>query len=237
MINIGGFNIEFGGADIFEMKNRFKNYMVDGKIPDLTLDITQQDVENERAFCEFKTTDLILAFNAVHRRLAEWLPLQNAFVLHSAVFDVEGTGIALAAISGTGKTTHLMLWQKLLGEKMTVINGDKPIVRFFDDQPYPFAYGTPWKGKEKLGNRARTPLKHICLITRAAQNSVRPLEKSEAVSRLLTQVYMPADPKALLATIELTNRIISCCSLWEICCNMEQEAAKVAYEGIFGRNI
>ena len=65
------------------------------------------------------------------RKLAEWLPLHDAFVLHSATFDVDGVGVVFAAHSGTGKTTHMLLWQKLLGDKMTIVNGDKPIVRFF----------------------------------------------------------------------------------------------------------
>ena len=67
------------------------------------------------------------------RAFAEQLPHYNAFVLHSATFDVSGVGVAFAAHSGTGKTTHMMLWQKLLGERMTIVNGDKPIVRFFDE--------------------------------------------------------------------------------------------------------
>ena len=38
--------------------------------------------------------------------------------------------------SGTGKTTHMLLWQKMLGDRFKFINGDKPIIRFIDNVPY-----------------------------------------------------------------------------------------------------
>lgn len=167
-------------------------------------------------------------------KLAEWLPLHNAFVLHSAVFDVDGTGIALAAHSGTGKTTHMLLWQKLLGERLKIVNGDKPIIRFFDDEPEtPYAYGTPWNGKEHLGCNMRTPLKNICFIERAENNSCEEISKTEAADLLFNQVYMPKDPQAAINTLQLINRLISCCKLWKIKCNMDIEAAETAYRKIF----
>ena len=172
--------------------------------------------------------------SALHRKIAEWLPLHNAFVFHSAVFDVDGTGIALAAHSGTGKTTHMLLWKQLLGDRLKIVNGDKPIVRFFDDEPEtPYAYGTPWNGKEHLGCNMRTPLKHICFIERAKTNSCEEMTKSEAADLLFNQVYMPKDPQSALNTLQLINRLISCCKLWRIKCNMDISAAQTAYTKIF----
>lgn len=172
--------------------------------------------------------------SALHRKIAECFPLHNAFVLHSAAFDVDGTGIALAAHSGTGKTTHMLLWQKLIGDKLKIVNGDKPIVRFFDEEPEtPYAYGTPWNGKEHLGCNMRTILKHICFIERAEKNSCEEMTKSEAVDLLFNQVYMPKDPQAAINTLQLINRLISCCKLWKIKCNMDIEAAQTAYTKIF----
>jgi len=169
----------------------------------------------------------------IHHKLAEWLPLHNAFVLHSACFDIDGVGIAFTAHSGTGKTTHMNLWQKLLGDKMVIVNGDKPIVRFFDDEPEaPYAYGTPWCGKEQLGCNMRTKLQHICFIERSETNFVEPMEKADAIERIFNQVYKPSDPVAVMKTMQLIDRLLSCCKLWTIHCNMEDEAAEVAYNTI-----
>jgi len=172
-----------------------------------------------------------------YKKLAEWLPLHDAFVLHSACFDVGGEGVVFAAHSGTGKTTHMLLWQKLLGDKMTIVNGDKPIVRFFEDEPnVPYAYGTPWNGKERLGCNMRTPVKHICFIERSENNYVEKLEPSEIIDLIFNQVYMPKDPIAVANTMGLINRFINCCSIWKIHCNMDISAAEVAYNSIFGNN-
>ena len=172
----------------------------------------------------------------VQHTIAEWIPLHDAFLLHSACFDVNGTGVAFSAHSGTGKTTHMLLWQKLLGDKMTVVNGDKPIVRFFEDEPEtPYAYGTPWCGKEHLGCNMRTPLKHICFIERADKNSCEPLDKSDAVNLIFNQVYMPKDPAAMMKTMQLIDRLLSCCKLWKIRCNMESDAAETSFNAIFGK--
>ena len=158
-------------------------------------------------------------------------------MLHSACFDVEGTGVVFAAHSGTGKTTHMLLWQKLLGDKMTIVNGDKPIVRFFEDEPnVPYAYGTPWNGKERLGCNMRTPVKHICFIERSETNYVEKLEPSEIIDLIFNQVYMPKDPVAVANTMGLINRFINCCSIWKIHCYMDISAAEVAYNNIFGNN-
>lgn len=168
------------------------------------------------------------------RELSDILPLHNAFVLHSACFDVDGVGVAFAAHSGTGKTTHMNLWQEFLGDKMTVVNGDKPIVRFFDDEPEtPYAYGTPWNGKERLGCNMRTPLKHICFIERSETNYVEKIDKSDAINRIFNQVYKPKDPVAVMNTMSLIDRLLSCCNLWIIHCNMEDDAAETAYNAIF----
>ncbi len=200
---------------------------------DCVIELDQQDVEEEKTFTKLNVSLGHIKRTAVLRKFAEWLPLHNAFVLHSACFDVGGVGIAFAAHSGTGKTTHMNLWQQLLGDKMTIVNGDKPIIRFFDDAPeIPYAYGTPWNGKEKLGCNMRTHLKHICFIERSETNYVEKVDKDAISDRLIKQVYMPKDTFAIMSTMMLVDRLLSCCDFWVIHCNMEPEAAEVAYNTI-----
>ena len=210
----------------------FKKYMVENEKSLATFSCSETEIENELLENEDHTNGYLECV-AIHRKFAEWLPLHNAFVLHSATFDVDGVGVAFAAHSGTGKTTHMNLWQQLLGDRMVVVNGDKPIVRFFDDEPeQPYAYGTPWMGKEKLGCNMRTPLKHICFIERSETNYVEQLDKKSAIDRIFNQVYMPHSPLAVMNTMQLIERLLSCCNLWIIHCNMEKEAAEVAYNTI-----
>lgn len=226
--SIADFNIEFKGSLRFlrVLREEYKSDSLDADFVITIPDEYEGDLSGEQ--CELKKVWIL-------RELAERLPAYNTFLLHSACFDIDGVGVAFAAHSGTGKTTHMNLWQKLLGDKMVVVNGDKPIVRFFDNEPEtPYAYGTPWNGKESLGCNMRTKIKHICFIERSETNFVEKIDMVNAIERIMKQVYMPQNPIAVMKTMELIDRLLSCCNLWTIHCNMEDEAAEVAYNAIFG---
>lgn len=228
-------DINYDISNIYtSVEKRCREYVVpDDAICDEKIVITNEDIESENNDGNYSPQ--YLEFIALCRKISDKLPLHNAFLLHSAVFEVSGVGIALAALSGTGKTTHMMLWQKLLCERLTIVNGDKPFVRFFDDEPnIPYAYGSPWNGKEGLSRNMRTPLRHICFIERAAENSCEPIETDEALNLLFNQLYIPKDPSAAAGALALTNRLITSCKLWRIRCNMDISAAKTAYNAIFG---
>ena len=232
-LNLGDFIIDINSKYSL-LKKICQAYLSDSKKSEFIITLTEQIISVELKNLNSKTAYGNSESICAYRKLAEWLPLHNAFVLHSAVFDVDGTGIALAAHSGTGKTTHMLLWQKLIGDRLKIENGDKPIVRFFDDEPEtPYAYGTPWNGKEHLGCNMRTPLKHICFIERAEKNSCEEMSKADAADLLFNQVYMPKDPQAAINTLQLINRLIFCCELWKIKCNMDIDAAQTAYNKIF----
>ncbi len=235
MYKIADFSIELkeipDNAKIF-----YKSYaQIDGE-PEIGFFCTEEEIAAENNG-PIKYSWAYLQYIAFHRKIAEWLPLNGAFVLHSACFDVEGEGVAFAAHSGTGKTTHMNRWREYLGDKMVIVNGDKPIVRFFEKEPNtPYAYGTPWNGKEKLGCNMRTELKHICFIERADSNYVEAVDKNAVVERIFNQVYMPqANPVGVAKTMELIDRLLSNCKLWIIHCNMDENAGEIAYKAIFNK--
>lgn len=215
------------------IENISKDYLISDTNCDLYIRLEKEELHDEINKADREYNLNYIEEIATYRKIAEWLPLHSAFLFHCACFDVDGVGIAFAAHSGTGKTTHMNLWQQLLGDRMTIVNGDKPIVRFFDDEPVtPYAYGTPWNGKEHLGCNMRTVLKHICFIERSQTNFVEKIDKKDAINLIFNQVYMPKDPVAAVNTMQLIDRLLSCCNLWKIHCNMEPEAAKIAYEAI-----
>ena len=199
---------------------------------DFVFSASEEDLKYEQSVADRDYTEPLLEFSALLRHLGERLPLRDAVVFHSACFDVEGRGVAFAARSGVGKTTHLTRWKDYLGDKLTVVNGDKPVVRFVDN--IPFAYGTPWNGKENLGCNTKTVLKHICFIERDKENFVENIKKENALERIFNQVYMPrTNPQATLKTLELIDRLLSSCQLWIIHCNMDENAGEIAYKSIF----
>lgn len=230
------YNIEINGKK-HPMPSSFVEYETSEK-PDFSVSVTQNDIEYEKTVAEQENfTEKRLEVTAAFRKIAEELPLHNAFVLHSVLIDVDGTGVVFAAHSGTGKTTHVKLWQQLLGEKMTVVNGDKPLIRFFGGKDYPVGYGTPWNGKERMGTNGKCEIKHICFIERAKENSCERMKKSEILDLIMNQVYMPKNPMSMLETMGLIQKFIDICTIWKIKCNMDISAAKTAYNKIFSGGI
>ncbi len=230
-IRIADFYVEFTGMQYPYLEMFCKGYLTDQNAVDVSLTVTEEDIHAEQKRDSTVINRPMIETTVAYRKLAEWLPIRNAMVMHGTLIDADGAGVLFTALSGTGKTTHMMLWQKLLGDRMTVVNGDKPILRFLPDGV--FGYGTPWNGKEKLGCNMRTSMKHICFIERSETNFVEPLAKSDAISRIMQQAYMPKDPASVAATFSLVDRLMDTCDLWIIHCNMDIEAAQVAYQTIF----
>ena len=213
-------------------KRKAENYEAEFSVPDFTFSASEEDLKYEQSVADGVYKEPLLEFSALLRKLGEELPLKDALIMHSATFDVEGVGVALCAHSGVGKTTHLTRWKFFLGDRMTVVNGDKPIIRFIDGVP--IAFGTPWSGKENLGENTKTPIKHICFIERSTANFVEKIGKSDVVERIFNQVYMPRNnPLATAKTLELVDRLLESAELWIIHCNMDENAGEIAYNNIF----
>ena len=170
---------------------------------------------------------------AVYRKIAERMPAYNTFLFHGSCVAVDGIGYLFTAKSGTGKSTHSRLWRELLGDRAVMVNDDKPLIRVNADGTA-VVYGTPWNGKHHLSTNAAVPLKAVCLLARSPHNSICEVTPSEAYPALLMQVYRPADSAAMQRTVLLLDRLLSSVSLFRLRCNMEAEAARIAFEAMKG---
>lgn len=167
-----------------------------------------------------------------YRKLCLVLPMRDAMLMHASVISCEDRGIAFLARSGVGKTTHTLFWKEVFGEKVSIINGDKPIIRFFDGQPY--AYGTPWAGKENLQKNERVLLTDICFIERSDEDSAELIKGEDFLNSLMNQLLMPSEPLAALKTLGMVDKLLKNCRFWLLKCTKSQDSAILAYNKIFG---
>ena len=210
--------------------------------PEFLVQITEQDIEAERAQSEqtrieeglpdYAFDDPYLETLAVYRKIATACVSRGRLLMHGSVIAVDGQGYLFTARSGTGKSTHTRLWRELLGEKAVMINDDKPLLRITENGV--IAYGTPYNGKHRLGCNMSVPLKGLCILTRADKNSICRISKSEAYSMLMQQVYRPADPLSMKKTLCLIDKLAAVTPLYRLGCNMDIEAAEVSYNGMKG---
>ena len=197
---------------------------------DLEVTVSQDDIEYERSHAERDGyADGYLEELAVYRKISEKMPFYDTILFHGSVVAVDGAAYMFTAASGTGKSTHAALWREYFGDRAVMVNDDKPLLHIGDVVT---AYGTPYDGKHRLSNKIAVPLKAICILTRAAENSIVKITKAEAYTMLLQQAYRPNDVFALQKTLTLVDKMAEKVELYRLGCNMDIEAAKVAYEGM-----
>ena len=167
---------------------------------------------------------------AVYRKLAQLLVQDDILLMHGAVVAVDGQAYLFTAKSGTGKTTHTRLWMQQFGDRAVMVNGDKPLLHVTNTGVT--VYGTPWDGKEHLSRNIACPLKAVCILTRSETNHIERISSKEALTMLCQQSYRPAQPAALRKTLALVDLLSSSVPLYKLGCNMEPEAALVAYHGM-----
>ena len=222
-----------------EIQNRYpylermcRDYLADFEKADITVSISPEEIfsEQEGSAAASKPSEGYAEAICAYRAIALQLPRFSAFLLHAAVIEHEGRGYAFSAQSGTGKTTHISLWRRVFGDAVTVVNGDKPILRFIDGKLV--AFGTPWCGKERLQTNKSVPLCALCFIERGKENTIAPIDSESAVKRLFSQIIMPHERESVLLFLELLDRMIESTPTYLLSCNMEPEAALIAYRGM-----
>lgn len=205
-----------------------REYITSDAEADFTVAVTEREIAEEDNGTGFDRG--YLESLAVYRKIAERITAYGGVLMHGVVIETKGEGIAFLAKSGVGKTTHTRLWSELLGNAMTVVNGDKPLLRLVGETL--FAYGTPWAGKENIHKNTKVLLTKICFLERSETNECVPLDKKLAFERLFPQIYRPIGTENLLGTLDILNAVIEKTDFYVIRCNMELSAAKTAYEGL-----
>lgn len=204
-----------------------KDYFTDGEA-EFSVSVSDEEIEKEREGLSGDFTSGELESFAIYRKIADKLSDYSAFVFHGAVIVMDGEAFVFTAKSGTGKTTHVNLWQKKFGKKVKILNGDKPVIRIVGGIAY--VSGTPWRGKEGYGEPGFYRLCGVAVLERAKENSAEPITQDEALVSFVSQAYIPKTnaTSARKTLIALSSAIGSVPAI-RLRCNMDLEAAEIAY--------
>lgn len=170
---------------------------------------------------------------AVYRQIAEKMPQFDTLLFHGSLVAVDGEGYLFTAPSGTGKSTHTRLWRELFGSRAVMVNDDKPLLKITVQGVS--AYGTPWNGKHRLSTNLSVPLKAVCILERGKENHIEEIGAKEVYPMLLQQTYRPMAQASMIQTLKLLDGLKEHIKFYRLGCNMQPEAARVAYEGMKGK--
>ena len=115
-----------------------KDYIYNGEECDYKIVSTQELIDEEKLVMaeEHPKIDSYVENICVYRQIALKLLEKDAFVMHAATIGVDDKAYAFTAKSGTGKSTHIALWKRMLGDRVYAINGDKPIIKIVDGKAF-----------------------------------------------------------------------------------------------------
>ncbi len=184
----------------------------------------------------------------MYEKISNALPAFDAFVMHGSVVEVDGGAYAFSAESGTGKTTHTRYWKEVLKNRVSVINGDKPILRAKNPgRKYEvgsrrceacnggnpsdvlLAYGTPWCGKEGWNTNTCAPLKALCLLERGEKNEIFPIDAFEHLGELMGHFHLPGNGQVdMLKLMQLIDRMVNIVPVYRLRCTNDISAAETA---------
>lgn len=211
------------------VENNCKDYIVNTDCFDFSVNVTDDEFIAEKDLSGDIFSDGFIESVCIYRSIARELPKYDAFVLHCASIEKDGFAYCFTAKSGVGKTTHAMLWKKAFPDT-SFINGDKPIIRFFNDKPY--VCGTPWGGKENLHSNVMVPLRSLCFIERSINNAISRICSHDALKLVLHQIFIPDDVDLAYKTLDLLGKVLSNTSLWQLNCNTSDDAPLLSYEAM-----
>lgn len=219
-----------------ENQEFFADYLTTEE-PAFEVEIADEDIEFSlsllnRFYGDFggPYSDCFLENCAIQHVLSKELLDYDVLLFHGSALCMDGDAYIFTAPSGTGKSTHARFWRETFGDRVWMLNDDKPMIRIENGKA--IVYGTPWDGKHRLSTNASAPLKAIIWLKRGDENHIEPLSKPEMFPVLMGQGAWskrgPLKPKAM----QLEARLLDTAEFYQLSCNMDPDAARVAWEGM-----
>ena len=226
-VRFAGIPIELSSNSDF-MERFCKDYLCDGK-PLFSVSVTEDKINEELQNADEPTTFDYAEALCLYREIAEKLPIYDRTVFHGAAIEFGGKAYIFTAPSGTGKTTHIGLWKRYLGDKVKIINGDKPILSLSDGKIT--VHGTPYAGKEGWQTNVSAQLGGICFLSQGKKNEITAVEPKDAFTQLFLQTYKPQTEEAMRKTVEIL-RTLCTVPCFAFSCNMTEDAVKTSFEAL-----
>ncbi len=211
-----------------ETRARLEPFLSESGDCDFEASVTRGEVEEymketNAGFPPHMCEGPLILTNICKRVLAEY----DGFFFHSSCLELDGEGYMFTALSGTGKSTHTANWRRVFGDRVKMINDDKPIIRKIDGRFY--VCSTPWMGKSDIGCNAIAPIKAVYVLTRGGTNTAEHVSPGTVFKQLLEATLLPKSKDSMAKLLELYNGLFSQVQLIRLSCNKDVESARVAY--------
>lgn len=163
------------------------------------------------------------------------LPYRRS-LFHSVAIRYNGGAFLLAGPSGIGKSTQYKNLLRLYGEKIEIINGDKPVLYFPEEGPV-MVYPSPWMGKEDWGDAGLSaPLRGIVCLEQNEENNIERLSVGESVLPVYRQfLYLPESREAVNQICDYEEILLGNTPVWRMSNKGDPASSRMLFEKILNQ--
>ena len=209
------------------LTERSRKYMVSDPNAKAEFSISVSEDEINEHIAKYSVTADLAEYVLMGAKFYSEILGRNAFFLHSSAVAVDGSGFAFTGPCGAGKSTHSSLWRKYFENRIVAVNDDKPVVRIKDDIVY--ICGTPFSGKHDINSNTKVPLKGICVLKQAKENSIIRLSAAVAMGVFMEQTLRSQEQYKMLALLDMLDITLTKVPVYELSCNISFDAVELAY--------
>ena len=163
---------------------------------------------------------------------SDYLIPHNAFIIHAVAFRFQGKAWLITGEPGAGKSTQIRNLQDLYPEDFQIICGDRPVVRFTQEEIT--VYPSPWNGKEGWHGAEAAQLEGIICLKRGEANAVTSLRPNQAVVPVYSAIIQTATRESdILKVAELETRMLETCNIYNLESNTVPQSTKLLFDHVF----
>ena len=229
--SIAGFKVQYEPR--FErLRARSDKYIHEDQsaVPEFVLSVDDSEIKDHLS--NYEATAELAEYVLMGAKFYKEILSKDAFFLHSSAVCVDSMGFAFTGPCGAGKSTHSALWRRYFGVKAIPVNDDKPVVRIIDGKVY--VCGTPFSGKNDINTNIIVPLKGICVLKQAKENSIVKLRPIEATGILLEQTLRCNEADKMASLLSLLDTTLQLIPVYRLSCNISAEAVELSYKTLSG---
>lgn len=225
---------KFKIADIVvEMKQEYsetaywyKPYLYDGEEePEFSIEVLPDEIDylvkNGVDITPAIAENMVLC-NKFNRRLMKFY----GSYIHSSAMLFDGKVYLFSAPSGTGKSTHTKKWLARFGDRVRIINDDKPSFRLIDGRC--IVYGTPFAGGTDVQENTSAELGGLVFVERSETNSLEKIPPSKSISLLISQSPGRPNEKVGERQLEMFSQLLTRYPAYLLRCNLDDSAVDAA---------
>ncbi|MCM1510588.1 MAG: hypothetical protein NC116_07730 [Clostridium sp.] len=158
----------------------------------------------------------------------------DTLLIHASLVRHKGIGYAFTAKSGTGKSTQVANWLRVIPD-CDLMNDDNPVIRIIDGKA--MVYGSPWSGKTPCYRPTQAPLGAVTKINRAKNDKVERLSPFTSFGTVLPACSAMKWDHAVYSHIcDTVTALVSCVPTYVLHCTPAPESAVICKKAIADEN-